>query len=61
MATKSKKSSAKKEKDQLDEKDDEKNETMNINGRKEMNLLDISKLLLSKNHKRKKFDLLEMP
>jgi len=42
-------------------KDDKNNETININGRKAMNLLDISKLLLSKNHKRKKNILFSIP
>ena len=38
-----------------------KNEIISINGRKEMNLLDISKLLLSKNQKRKKNIFLSIP
>ena len=39
----------------------ENNKTININGPREMNLLEITKLLLSKNKKRKKNILLEIP
>ena len=39
----------------------ENNKTININGPREMNLLEIAKLLLSKNKKRKKNILLEIP
>lgn len=43
------------------DKNNNKNEIISINGRKEMNLLDISKLLLSKNQKRKKNIFLSIP
>ena len=42
-------------------KNDKKNETMSINGRREMNLIDISKLLLSIYQKRKENILLLIP
>ncbi len=43
------------------DKNNNKNEIISINGKKEMNLLDISKLLLSKNQKRKKNIFLSIP